>query len=292
MCPAQSLIQSVSDTAFWVAYYRALESERTNPLFRDPYARRLAGERGEQIYRTLRWARSGGWAMIVRTAVFDEIITDLVTRKGFDLVLNLAAGLDARPYRLPLPPTLLWVEADFAEVIEYKQKHLEKETAACRVERIPIDLKVRADRRLLFTRLNQRTALALVITEGLLVYLAPEEVADLAGDLHSMPRFGFWLTDLGSPKVLQRTNRLWGKHLRAAGTPFRFGPAEGSEFFRPYGWRESLFRDFLRESRRLKRPMPGDKLLRFWEFLLPGRTARWIKQWRSGALLLERAGVP
>ena len=42
------------------------------------------------------------WAMIVRTAIFDEIILDRVKRHGVDLVLNLAAGLDAR---LVLPLT-------------------------------------------------------------------------------------------------------------------------------------------------------------------------------------------
>ncbi len=42
-------IQHISDTARWAAVYRARESERQNALFRDPFARRLAGERGEQI---------------------------------------------------------------------------------------------------------------------------------------------------------------------------------------------------------------------------------------------------
>ena len=42
-------IRNVSDTAVWVAMYRARENDRPNGLFRDPFARRLAGERGEQI---------------------------------------------------------------------------------------------------------------------------------------------------------------------------------------------------------------------------------------------------
>jgi O-methyltransferase involved in polyketide biosynthesis len=43
------LIRNISDTARWVATYRARETERPNALFRDAYAKRLAGERGEQI---------------------------------------------------------------------------------------------------------------------------------------------------------------------------------------------------------------------------------------------------
>jgi len=42
-------LRHISDTALWVAVYRAEESERTDAVFRDPYASKLAGERGTQI---------------------------------------------------------------------------------------------------------------------------------------------------------------------------------------------------------------------------------------------------
>src|SRR2546427_252302 len=106
-------ITHVSDTARWVALYRAMESERPDALFRDPYARRLAGERGERIVASMRRGRAMAWPMIVRTAVLDELILRAIERDGVDTVLNLAAGLDTRPYRLPLPSSLRWVEADF-----------------------------------------------------------------------------------------------------------------------------------------------------------------------------------
>ncbi len=44
----EAAIRNVSDTALWVAMYRAMESERADALFYDPYARVLAGERGEE----------------------------------------------------------------------------------------------------------------------------------------------------------------------------------------------------------------------------------------------------
>ena len=46
-------IRNVSDTALWVAIYRAMESERPDALFQDPYARRLGGERGQAIVEAL-----------------------------------------------------------------------------------------------------------------------------------------------------------------------------------------------------------------------------------------------
>jgi O-methyltransferase involved in polyketide biosynthesis len=52
--------QNISDTARWVAWNRALESERPDAWFRDPMARRLAGERGERIAQGARAARVHG----------------------------------------------------------------------------------------------------------------------------------------------------------------------------------------------------------------------------------------
>ena len=66
-------VRDVSDTARWVAIYRAIESERRNALFRDPYARELGGARGEAIVRSMPSSEGTAWPMIVRTAVMDEI---------------------------------------------------------------------------------------------------------------------------------------------------------------------------------------------------------------------------
>ena len=73
-----------------------METERPDAIFRDPFARRLAGEKGWAIVRGLPGGRRMAWPMVVRTAVMDEIIMREV-RTGLDQVLNLAAGLDARP---------------------------------------------------------------------------------------------------------------------------------------------------------------------------------------------------
>jgi O-methyltransferase involved in polyketide biosynthesis len=53
MGQGEPAIRNISDTANWAAVYRARESERPDALFRDPFARRLAGELGERIFETL-----------------------------------------------------------------------------------------------------------------------------------------------------------------------------------------------------------------------------------------------
>ena len=93
-------ITHVSDTAKWVAVYRAIKTERPDAIFRDPFARRLAGEHGERIVQTMKRGQHAAWAMIVRTAVMDEMILAEIANNRVDCVINLAAGLDTRPFRL------------------------------------------------------------------------------------------------------------------------------------------------------------------------------------------------
>ncbi len=100
--PRMTQIENISDTARWVAVYRAMETERQDAIFRDPFAARLAGEKGQAIVDTMKRGRQMAWAMIVRTAVFDEIIEAQI-RAGVDQIVNLAAGLDARAWRMKLP---------------------------------------------------------------------------------------------------------------------------------------------------------------------------------------------
>ena len=280
-------IDNISDTARWVAVYRALETARPDAIFRDPFAERLAGERGHQIMEEMPSGRAYAWPMIVRTAVFDEIILEAVQQRQVDLVLNLAAGLDARPWRLPLPPALRWVDVDLPGILDYKTEALRDEKPVCRYEAVAVDLSDAQKRQALFAELGAASSRAIVVTEGLLIYLAPEQVAALATDLHAQPGFQEWLIDLASPQLIQRMNRTWGKNLAAGGAPFRFAPAEGTEFFRPYGWREALFRSNWEEAQRLKRTMKGIWLWKLIGRLSPKRVREGVRRF-SGFVLLAR----
>ena len=278
-------IENISDTARWVAVYRAMETARPDAIFRDPFAERLAGERGHQIVDEMPRGRAFAWPMIVRTELFDEIIVDAVQTKGVDLVVNLAAGLDARPWRLPLPPSVRWVDVDLPGILDYKTEMLENEKPVCQYEAVRTDLTDVPARQALFAQLGADSKRALIATEGLLIYLQPEQVAALATDLHAQPSFAEWVIDLASPKLVQRMTRTWGKQLEAS--PFVFGPKEGTDFFRPYGWREAQFRSTWEESLRLNRTMKG---ARFWNMvgkLYPKKMREEFNRF-SGTVLLER----
>jgi methyltransferase (TIGR00027 family) len=264
-----------------------MESERPDALVRDPYARRLAGPEGEAIVQALPRARAFAWPMIVRTAVMDELILRAVTRDGVDTVLNLAAGLDTRPYRLPLPRSLRWVDADLPTMIEYKREHLAGETPACARELVPIDLRDAERRRALFAKVGAAARHALVITEGLLIYLTREQVAALATDLAAQPSFRWWIIDLASPRLLKLMEKTWSRPLAAGGAPFQFAPAEGTAFFAQSGWREAEWRSMWEEANRLHRTMRFAWLWNLLGIFAPAAKREEMRR-MSGVALLER----
>jgi methyltransferase (TIGR00027 family) len=282
--PLEPLIRNISDTARWVAVYRARETDRPDAVFRDPFARRLAGERGEQIANSMPLGRDNDWSMVTRTYLIDQFVTDQI-RQGVDMVVNLAAGLDSRPYRLHLPPTLHWVEVDLPEILDYKENILRDEKPVCALERFRLDLSNLQARRALFTQLGGRARKALVITEGLIIYLTADAVAALAQDLAAPPSFHSWILDIASPGLLRMLQKRMAAQLNQA-APFKFAPDEGPDFFLRYGWKPADVRSLLKNAARLKR-LPF--FLRLIALLPESEGSRRNRPW-SGICLLSKSG--
>ena len=251
----KSLIDNVSDTALWVASYRAKETRRTDALFRDPFAERLCGDRGVEIAKSMGGsARYTEWSVIVRTCIIDSYLQSLI-KQGVDTVINLGAGLDTRPYRMKLPKSLRWIEVDYPHMIKYKQEILANEEPNCQLLRMGQDLSDVSSRQELFKILGAKTKKAVVITEGVAPYLDNEQVASLAKDLRSHGSFQYWIVDYFSSDVI--------KHLRGSryrkkmqNAPFKFNPEDWFLFFKNLGWKAKETRYLVEESEKLGRPIP------------------------------------
>jgi methyltransferase (TIGR00027 family) len=279
----EPLIRDISDTARWMAVYRARETDRSDAVFRDPLARALAGERGERIANAMRFFDEHAWSMIARTHLFDRYVTRLV-RHGVDLVVNLAAGLDTRPYRMELPASLRWTEVDLPEIFDYKERILADAKPGCALERVRLDLSNEDARRGLFDRLGRTAKQAAVLTEGLLIYLMPQEVGALAGDLARPPSFRHWVVDIASPGLLAMLKESAGSAVHQAGAPFLFAPAEGPPFFTAYGWPPVEVKSILKTAGKLGRlPLA----LRMLSMLPESSGAQGSRPW-SGVCLLQR----
>ncbi|OHV04541.1 class I SAM-dependent methyltransferase [Mycobacterium talmoniae] len=226
---AEPLIANVSDTARWIAAYRAVESARPDALFADPLADRLAGERGHAIVAA---APRVSWALIARTKLIDDLVVKAIG-EGCDRVLNLAAGLDTRPYRLDLPADFGWVEADLPALLADKEQALADQTPRCQLTRRAVDLADPAARDAFLDEALAGADKALVLTEGLLMYLEPHDVAALSQSFQR-PAIAWWLLEFWGAGLKKWMTKKTAGLLDNA--PFRFGAANGLAYFEELGW--------------------------------------------------------
>jgi methyltransferase (TIGR00027 family) len=179
------LASSVGATATMVAAQRALSNREG--LIDDPFAEPLVRAVGMDFFiRALDGEikldevepefdmRRAAEGMTVRTRWFDALFTDAAAA-GVRQAVILAAGLDARAYRLDWPDGTTVYELDQPEVIDFKTKTLAGLDAEPRADRhtIAIDLRNDWPKALLDNGFDASKPTAW-IAEGLLIYLPPE----------------------------------------------------------------------------------------------------------------------
>jgi methyltransferase (TIGR00027 family) len=204
MASSSSEIRHVSDTALMVAACRAREDGRAHPLVNDPFAAELAGPRGFTILDELPAPEIMCFGVAVRSHFLDAEVRHAVNELKVETVLSVGAGLDTRPWRLELPAELRWIEVDFPEMLEYKHSTLSRVGAVpqCRVERLSADLNDAAARAALWRAAGP--APALLVTEGLLMYLPEATVRALATEPPDACGVRYWLIDVTSPAYAKR----------------------------------------------------------------------------------------
>ena len=130
MCQNSGEITHVSDTALMVAAVRAHETELEDAFVRDPFAARLAGERGIAILNATPHAAVLLFGLALRTRFLDELLMETLAAHPITTVLSVGCGLDTRPWRLELPAHLRWIEVDFAPMLDYKDRLMAAEDAS------------------------------------------------------------------------------------------------------------------------------------------------------------------
>ncbi len=218
-------IAHVSDTALMVAACRAHETELEDAFVRDPFASLL----------------------------------EALAAHPIATVLNLGCGLDTRPWRLDLPPDLRWIEIDLAGVLEYKYRLMSGETPRCRLDHLAIDLNNSAQRRMVYD--SAGSSPALMITEGLLLYLPAATVDSLAAESWNQ-RIACWIGDLTTSaftKTIGGADTMQSiRHVQAADA------LQGEQIFdliRRQGWTTAAWRSYVTDIgfalERVRRMMAG-----------------------------------
>jgi methyltransferase (TIGR00027 family) len=278
-------IEDVADTALWIAAYRAAETESPRPLFRDPLAARLAGDKGRTLARKMTGAAQFAWMTVVRTVVIDDFLREAIAA-GADTVVNLGAGLDTRPYRMELPSSLSWIEVDVPKIVALKEARLPHETPRCRLQRLTADLADDDARRRVLAQIAAESRRAVVLTEGVLAYLTTEDVVKLARDLHAHPQLQTWIVDHAAP-FLNRAVRARRTGIEK-NAPFKFETADPAAFYAAHGWRLAEMRYLVDVGERVGRPVPWPIWFRPLKAVLPRRAQEALRT-MLGYARLERA---
>jgi methyltransferase (TIGR00027 family) len=153
------ITESVGATALGVAAARAAETRTENPLISDPFAQVFLDAVGDGVWNwhsapqlpaelleiepelPLQMRAMVGY-FASRTAFFDQFFLD-ATRAGIRQAVILAAGLDARSWRLPWPNGTTVYELDQPRVLDFKSSTLAEHGAepACNRVAVPVDLR-------------------------------------------------------------------------------------------------------------------------------------------------------
>ena len=194
MSPNGGEITHVSDTALMVAACRAHETDLEDAFVHDPFAARLAGERGFAILAALPHSNVVRLGLAIRTRFVDELLLEALAMCPIATVLSVGCGLDTRPWRLDLRSDPRWIEIDFSDVLDYKDRLMSGETPRCRRERLTLDVNDPAQRTAMYEAAG--SAPALMITEGLLLYLPAATVEALATEVRSRSSVVHWISDI------------------------------------------------------------------------------------------------
>ncbi|AFU03052.1 methyltransferase, putative, family protein [Nocardia brasiliensis ATCC 700358] len=182
---------SVGSTALFVAAARALAGRRPDPLVVDPFAEiftraagpewadLLDGKAPDHPLLTPGFGPTFQTFLEARTKYFDDYFA-AATAAGVRQVVILAAGLDARAYRLPWPDGTVVYELDQPRVLEFKRQTLAAHGDEPRAERreVPVDLREDWPKALRAKGFDP-TAPTAWLAEGLLLYLPAAAVDQL-----------------------------------------------------------------------------------------------------------------
>lgn len=239
-------MESLFHTARWAAAQRARESGRPDRLFHDPVAELLAGSEGMLILQRSEQrnpqAETTAAYIAIRTRCFDDLVMRAMTNGVRQCVL-VAAGMDARAFRLQVREGAAFFELDQPLVLESKEQTLSEAGVKpkCRRAAVPVDL--RGDWLPALTAAGfDREQPSVWVVEGLFYYLKESEARSLMGHISEAAsagsRFG---ADMVSASFFTSP---WTKQtlemLAQNGMPWQFGTDDPEELLAEYGWRTAV----------------------------------------------------
>lgn len=240
-------VDPVAKTSRWMAAARARESKHPYRLFDDPLAAVLAGPEGfrwlDRMERAQPWA--GPWGgpalyVVVRTRFFDDFLLRASRGAGARQVVLLAAGMDARAFRLGWPPGTRLYELDRPEVLEVKDEILARAGArpTCERRAIGADLSNPTWFEALSNAGYEAREPSVWLMEGLLFYMTEAAVRALLEDAGALaaPRSRLGADLVNEDLLASPAMRLLLATFARHGAPGSFGANDPESLLAGYGW--------------------------------------------------------
>lgn len=255
-------------TSRWVAAARARESERADRLFDDPLAAALAGPEGfawldrmEPV--TLPGVPGPGLGpglyVAVRTRFFDNFLLDASWSIGSRQVVLVAAGMDARAFRLDWPSGTRLYELDRPEVFSTKNAVVARTGTrpSCARRTVEVDLEQPWAQALRDAGYEAQEPSVWLI-EGLLFYLSSTTVHTLLEAVSSLASEGSRLGMDVVNRELLTSAVMWpllGTFARR-GVVGRFGTDDPETLLADHGWEARVTQPGEREANYGRWPYP------------------------------------
>jgi methyltransferase (TIGR00027 family) len=245
------VMDSLGMTSRLVAAARERESLRADRLFNDPFAGALSGDEGrEMLAMAESMPRQVGTStatenpyLSIRTRFLDDVVQNAI-QTGIRQFAILAAGMDARAFRLAWPEDATVFEVERADVLSYKESVLKSVGARAVAKRIVVACDLRDD----FSRELQRAGFlddkpTLFITEGLLPYLPNEE---------TVLRLLTFISGIAAPGSMLALDTVGESYLKSpwtqsfldvmakAGVPWQFGTDDPEKLLERAGFTSVL----------------------------------------------------
>jgi methyltransferase (TIGR00027 family) len=269
-------LEGLGLTAILVAAARATESSRPDRLFDDPLAEAFvaaASAASPKIALALKGSpdeavnQARRDSVAVRTRFCDDYLL-MAARAGCRQIVLLAAGLDARAFRLPWPEGVRLWEIDMPDVFAFKERVIASRgaTPACERRIIAADLREDWPHELTGAGFDPAQPAAWLV-EGLLMYLDERErdlLMNRVGSISSARsriamdhRGGFFapppVTSADDPTGEKTAARFASLATAAASDPSLTDP---EAWFSGHGWRADVLNP-ADVFARYGRPVPG-----------------------------------
>ena len=228
-------------TSRWVAAAREQETLLPNRLFDDPFAAALAGDEGRAMLTRFNGPSGENPFLSIRTRFIDDWLLAEAAR-GIRQVVLLAAGMDARAFRLAWPDATAVFEVERPEVLAWKEGVLSTLRATPRARRVLVRMDLRDDwRAALHAAGHDQAKPSAILVEGLLPYLpdqaAAHAILSAAASL-AAPGSAVAADVVGASFLTSPLVKGFLDTLAAEGVPWLFGTDSPEALFEQAGWHD------------------------------------------------------